>query len=129
MVFLGGLKKNMILFASLQLSNPSLLLSYPSLIFPSYLPGGPLLSYSHTQSLYNTLYTILKNFLFTHLNLNSYLWICCPLSYPLDHTSTSYQLAMIIFIIKYFTIHPRPLCVQTFYYSSQATLHANLKNS
>ena len=44
-------------------------------------------------------HTMLKNFLFTHLNLNlnSYLWICCPLSYPLDNTSSSYQLAMIIY--------------------------------
>lgn len=103
----------MILFSSLRLSYPSLLLSYPSLIFPPYLPGGPLLPYPHTQSLYNTLYTILKNFLFTHLNLNSFLWMCCPLCYPLDHTSTSYQLAIIIYN-------------KIFYYSSQATLCPNI---
>ena len=84
LVFLGGLKKNMIFLSSLQLSYPSLLLSYPSLLL-SY----PSLIFP----------PILKNFLFTHLNLNlnPYLWICCPLSYQLDHTSSSYLLAMIIY--------------------------------
>ena len=53
-----------------------------------------------------THYTILKTFRFTYLilKLNSY------------HTSTSYQLAMIIYN-------------EILYYSSQATLHTNLKKS
>ena len=96
---MGGLKKNMFFLSFL-------LLSYPSLIYPTSLSFTVLtplifLAYPYAHSLYDRLS------FFTHpnLNLNS-----LPLSYPLDHTSRSCKLTMIIYN---FNIHPMPLSVQT----------------
>ena len=43
----------------------------------------PIYNTSHRQ------FILVKTLLFTHpnLNLNPYLWICCPLSYPLGHAN------------------------------------------
>ena len=83
--------------------------------FTFQLPPPLDIPYAHPllQHFSQTIHTC-QDFFFIHpnLNLNPYLWICCPLSYPLDHTSNSSKPLVIIYN-------------EIFYYSSQATLGPN----